>query len=219
MEPPAGTLLSFAAQPGMVASDNIGDHSPFTQALAEIVRRPDLNLFDVFRELELAVQRTTAAEQRPWVMINSPIAYRFSFAQSLPTESPLSVIPAAPAQAVPPAASSPQSPLRASLPPPSQKAEPIKPAKAARTPPETSPSRKTPPARKPAETKQAAIPKSSRPTAPAAGRCRSIQALCALEIGGCCDQATGKWQYGRNGCAGTVLAHNNCLSRRLAGQK
>lgn len=35
-----------------------------------------------------------------------------------------------------------------------------------------------------------------------------------IEIGGCCDRATGKWQYGGGGCAGTMQAFHQCISRR-----
>lgn len=215
---PAGTLVSFAAQPGTVASNDTGDHSVFTRALTEIVRRPGLSLFDVFRELELAVQGTTAGAQRPWVMINSPVAGRFSFTQSLPAESASGVILPAPREAVLPPASNPASPLRAPSSSPAEKAKPVKPAKTAIAPSEIGQPRSTTP-RKPVEAKQAATPRLSSPAAPAAGRCRSIQALCSLEIGGCCDQASGRWEYGRNGCGGSTLAFNNCISRRLAGRK
>ena len=46
-------------------------------------------------------------------------------------------------------------------------------------------------------------------------RCTSIQARCAVAIGGRCEPDTGKWYYGRNGAGGSVMAHNECLSREL----
>jgi hypothetical protein len=55
--------------------------------------------------------------------------------------------------------------------------------------------------------------------APNAGKCSSLQARCAVEIGGRCDPATGRWEYGRNGAGGNAQAHNACLSRGLAGKK
>jgi hypothetical protein len=59
----------------------------------------------------------------------------------------------------------------------------------------------------------------------AEGKCTSIQAQCALEIGGSCDPKTGHWCYGpfqgRN-CDGSPHAggaFNDCVSRKLAGRK
>ena len=51
------------------------------------------------------------------------------------------------------------------------------------------------------------------------GQCTSISQRCALEIGGRCNPATGKWEYGRNGAGGDTQAFNTCLSRMLAGSK
>jgi uncharacterized caspase-like protein len=45
MHAPEGTLISFATQPGSVALDGTGDHSPFTNALARTMRRPGLGIF------------------------------------------------------------------------------------------------------------------------------------------------------------------------------
>jgi hypothetical protein len=53
----------------------------------------------------------------------------------------------------------------------------------------------------------------------AAKGCASIQAKCAIEIGGRCDPATGKWEYGRNGAGGNTMSYNACLSRSTGKQK
>ncbi len=37
---------------------------------------------------------------------------------------------------------------------------------------------------------------STGPVAFAAAKCTSVQAQCAIEIGGRCDPTTGRWQYG-----------------------
>lgn len=50
-------------------------------------------------------------------------------------------------------------------------------------------------------------------TALAAKGCNSVQQKCAVEIGGRCDPATGKWEYGRNGAGGNSMSFNACLSR------
>jgi hypothetical protein len=57
------------------------------------------------------------------------------------------------------------------------------------------------------------------------GKCTSIQAQCAIEIGGTCNPRTGFWCYGpfqgRN-CGGSPHAggaFDDCVSRKLRGQK
>jgi hypothetical protein len=73
---PEGTLISFATQPGSVALDGTDGHSPFSQALAEIIHRPDLDIFQTFNEVGLAVKRATGGNQEPWVS-TSPIEGSF----------------------------------------------------------------------------------------------------------------------------------------------
>ena len=228
IDAPPDTIVSFAAQPGRFAvqPDRFGDQrgreqSAFTQALADAIRRPGLSAFDLFREVDQAVQGRSRGQQRPWVMINSGDAGRFSFDEPTavaPAPAQTAIAAPSPPTAVPPVRSA--TPERAAA-PPAQSAPPAQTA--------SSPANRAKPAepsrpqkqakRQPPETKQAAVPKSSPPAAASGGRCRSIQALCALEIGGCCNSATGKWEYGRNGCGGSVMAHNTCISRKLAGQK
>jgi hypothetical protein len=53
------------------------------------------------------------------------------------------------------------------------------------------------------------------------GRCANAQAQCAIEMGGTCDQATGRWRY-INHTTGTIIGGSrfiDCIDRRLAGQK
>ena len=58
----------------------------------------------------------------------------------------------------------------------------------------------------------------------AEGKCTSIQAQCAMELGGTCDAKTGSWCYGHvyaRNCGGGPTAtaqFTACLSRKL-GQK
>jgi hypothetical protein len=68
------------------------------------------------------------------------------------------------------------------------------------------------------------IPLSVKKTAAAFGKCTSIQAQCAIEIGGRCDPRTGHWEYGnvRNaGSGGTNRggAFDQCVSRKLKERK
>lgn len=79
MRAPEGTLISYATEPGNVALDGTQGNSPYTQALAQIIRQPGLDLFEVFNEVGLAVRRTTNDRQAPWVS-TSPIKGQFYFA-------------------------------------------------------------------------------------------------------------------------------------------
>lgn len=75
---PEGTLLSYATQPGNVALDGTNGHSPYTQALAETIRRPGLDIFQAFNQVGLLVKRATGGSQQPWVS-SSPIDGAFYF--------------------------------------------------------------------------------------------------------------------------------------------
>lgn len=79
MTAPAGTAIAFATQPGNVARDGAGSHSPYTEALATALRTPGLDLFDTFNEVGLAVKKSTNGRQQPWLS-SSPIEGKFYFA-------------------------------------------------------------------------------------------------------------------------------------------
>jgi len=79
MQAPEGTLISYATQPGNVAQDGSDGDSPYTKALAEIIRRPGLDIFQTFNQVGLTVKRNTGGAQQPWVS-SSPIEGTFFFA-------------------------------------------------------------------------------------------------------------------------------------------
>jgi Caspase domain len=94
MEAPEGTLISFATQPGNVASDGEDGDSPYTKALAQTIKRPGLGLFDVFNDVGLAVKKQTGGAQQPWVS-SSPIGGSFYFSgPSVAQPVPLATAPA-----------------------------------------------------------------------------------------------------------------------------
>lgn len=78
MQAPEGTLISYATQPGNVAQDGADGNSPYTRALVSTIRKPGLGIFDAFNEVGLAVKRSTAGAQQPWVS-SSPIDGKFYF--------------------------------------------------------------------------------------------------------------------------------------------
>jgi hypothetical protein len=99
MRAPEGTLISFATQPGSVALDGSDGHSPFTAALATIIRKPGLGIFDALNEVGLAVQDNTGGAQQPWFS-TPPIKGAFFFApgtsppSASPSATPIAVLPA-----------------------------------------------------------------------------------------------------------------------------
>ncbi len=86
MQAPPGTLISFATQPRSVSFDGDDGHSPYTEALAETIKRPGYGLFKAFNEVGLTVEKATRGQQLPWVS-SSPIDGNFYFAGK-PTPAP-----------------------------------------------------------------------------------------------------------------------------------
>jgi uncharacterized caspase-like protein len=93
MDAPAATLISYATQPGNVAMDGEDGHSPFTAALVEAMRKPDLTVLELFNEAGLIVQKRTRGRQIPWVSL-SPMPSRIYLARA---GAPQAAAPPAPA--------------------------------------------------------------------------------------------------------------------------
>ena len=97
-----GTLISFATQPGNVAQDGSGRNSPFTEALAETIRKPGLDVLQTFNQVGLKVMRTTGGAQIPWTS-SSPIDGSFYFTNAaIDQASAPMVSPPPPSQTGPP---------------------------------------------------------------------------------------------------------------------
>ncbi len=101
MHAPEGTLISYATQPGNVASDGNGEDSPFTLALTEAMRTPGLDLLRLFNRVGLAVKKSTGGSQQPW-LASSPLDGDFYFTAPVSTAPALALAaPAAPQPALP----------------------------------------------------------------------------------------------------------------------
>jgi uncharacterized caspase-like protein len=61
-----GTLVAFATQPGNVALDGSGRHSPFTAALLEHIEAPGQEIGQLLRKVRESVIRATRGTQVPW---------------------------------------------------------------------------------------------------------------------------------------------------------
>ncbi len=66
VDPEAGTLIAFAASEGSVASDGAGEHSPFTQALLDVIEEPGLEIDFLFRKVRDQVMNATDGDQQPF---------------------------------------------------------------------------------------------------------------------------------------------------------
>ncbi|MEL7527061.1 MAG: caspase family protein [Pseudomonadota bacterium] len=71
------TVISFATAPGSVAYDGEGRHSPYTQAIADNISEPGLEIIDLFRRIRGSVRENTAGEQITWT--TSTLESRFYF--------------------------------------------------------------------------------------------------------------------------------------------
>ncbi|HVN41827.1 MAG TPA: caspase family protein [Steroidobacteraceae bacterium] len=78
MQAPAGTLVSYATQPGNTAADGTGRNSPFASALSASMMKPGLGVFELFNDVGLTVKKATGGQQQPW-FDTSPIEGNFQF--------------------------------------------------------------------------------------------------------------------------------------------
>jgi hypothetical protein len=61
-----GTLLVYATQPGNVALDGGGAHSPFTQGLLDYIATPEIEVRQMLTRVRSAVLQATGGKQVPW---------------------------------------------------------------------------------------------------------------------------------------------------------
>lgn len=72
-----GTLISFATQPGNVALDGEGEHSPFAAGLLEYIGEPGSEVSDMLKRVRAYVYESTGGEQIPWD--HSSLVQRYYF--------------------------------------------------------------------------------------------------------------------------------------------
>ena len=61
-----GTYLSFSTSPGAVAEDGSGANSPYTTALLEAAKQPNIPVEETFKRVRVAVNKATDGRQTPW---------------------------------------------------------------------------------------------------------------------------------------------------------
>ncbi len=60
------TMISFATAPGAVAYDGVGQHSPYTESIAESIDEPGIELAELFRRVRGGVRERTEGQQIAW---------------------------------------------------------------------------------------------------------------------------------------------------------
>ena len=77
MDAPTGSLIAYSTAPGATARDGDGLNSPYTAALAEVIRIPGLKVEETLKRARLLVMKSTGEEQVPWE--SSSLTGDFSF--------------------------------------------------------------------------------------------------------------------------------------------
>ena len=66
MATPSGTFIAFATEPGAVAQDGVGDHSPFAEGLLRHLDVPDRDIAWILKRARRHVLDITDGAQTPW---------------------------------------------------------------------------------------------------------------------------------------------------------
>ena len=66
IEAASGKLIAFSAGPGQAALDGTGKNSPYTSALAKVMKQPGLKVEEVFKQVRVRVEEETGGAQTPW---------------------------------------------------------------------------------------------------------------------------------------------------------
>ncbi len=61
-----GTLIAYATSPGKTALDGEGRNSPYTTALLQHMKTPDLDVEQMFKQVRADVLKETRGKQTPW---------------------------------------------------------------------------------------------------------------------------------------------------------
>ena len=67
MDAPVGTLIAYATSPGSVAADGKGRNGLYTSCLLQALKKPNVELKEVFNSAGLMVIKKTGSSQVPWL--------------------------------------------------------------------------------------------------------------------------------------------------------
>ena len=82
-----GTMIAYATQPGNVALDGVGRHSPFTSALLSHIATPALDVEIMMRRVRRDVMDQTAGQQVPWSSSSLTGSFAFKLQEDPPEVS------------------------------------------------------------------------------------------------------------------------------------
>jgi len=82
-----GAILSFATQPGNIAVDGVGDHSPYAGALLQHIATPGKSVQEFLNQVGLDVVAATRGNQVPWYS-SSPVPEYCLAGCELPSHPP-----------------------------------------------------------------------------------------------------------------------------------
>jgi len=66
MDAPSGTLIAYSTAPGRTASDGNGSNSPYTSAILESMKIPDITIIQMFQTVRIIVTQKSGNQQIPW---------------------------------------------------------------------------------------------------------------------------------------------------------
>jgi Ca-activated chloride channel homolog len=88
MEAAKGSMIAYATAPGDVAADGKGKNSPYTTALAKMMKTPGVPVERMFREVRNRVGEMTNGRQTPWES-SSLVGADFFFNPAKPPPKPV----------------------------------------------------------------------------------------------------------------------------------
>ena len=84
---PSDTLIAYSTDPGSLAADGIGLHSPYARSLLKYLRSPGMPVEEVFKSVRQDVIAVTDGMQTPWE--NTSLTRRFAFRDGLTAQAKL----------------------------------------------------------------------------------------------------------------------------------
>jgi uncharacterized caspase-like protein len=97
----SGSFISYSTSPGSEAEDGNGDDSPYTTAVLQIAKEPNLPIEEAFKRIRVAVNRATDGRQTPWESSSLTSDFKFFGADAgqPPETTPKPATPSTPAGA------------------------------------------------------------------------------------------------------------------------
>jgi len=87
--PPQGTIISFATEPGGIASDGEGRNSPYTANLLKHIRSEGEDVATMFRRVRADVIASTDGDQVPWYQESLIGSFSFNPSSEVATAQPI----------------------------------------------------------------------------------------------------------------------------------